>query len=40
MSINRISIIRSLGKVFSKTKKILGIQGENMKDVLLFALDE
>ena len=40
MSINRISIIRSLGRVFSKTKKILGIQGENMKDVLLFALDE
>ena len=40
MSINRISIIRSLGKVFSKTKKILGMKGENLQEVLLFDLDK
>lgn len=40
MAVNKIKISANTRKVLNKTKEILGIQGENMKDVLFFALSE
>ena len=40
MSLNKIKISTNTRKVLNKTKEILGMQGENMKDVLLFVLSE
>lgn len=34
MAVNKIKISANTRKVLNKTKEILGIQGENMKDVL------
>ena len=40
MAVNKIKISANTRKVLNKTKEILGIQGENMKDVLFFVLSE
>ncbi len=40
MAVNKIKISTSTRKILNKTKRTLGIQGENMKDVLFFALSE